>query len=68
MRREEPAAAVGELPTVTLTAAAIARGEEIERRVREDQADERQEYRRLANVGRSDGHGGTIYNGPHFRI
>jgi hypothetical protein len=68
MRREEPAAADGELPTATLTGNAVARGEEIERAIRVGQADELREMRRLANLGRPDGHGGTIFIGPRFPI
>ena len=67
-RREEPAAADGELPTVPRTANGIARGEETERHIREGQADELREIRRLANLGVPDGHGGTVFIGPQFPI
>jgi hypothetical protein len=63
---EAPAAADGELPNIQLTATAAARGEAIERQVREEMADEIAEYRRLANLGRPDGHGGQVFVGPTF--
>ena len=56
------------LPEVNLTAAATARGEEIEREVREEMAEELLENRRLTNLGSPDGHGGEIFVGPQFPI
>lgn len=47
-----------------LTATAIARGEEIERQVSEEMAEELRENRRVTNVGRPDGHGGVLFVGP----
>jgi hypothetical protein len=49
-----------------LTAAAAARGEAIAREVREGMADEVAEHRRMANLGRPDGHGGLVFIGPTF--
>jgi hypothetical protein len=67
LRMEEPAVATeGELPTIILTAAAAARGEAIAREVREGMADEIAEHRRIANLGRPDGHGGVVFIGPTF--
>ncbi len=57
----------GLLPVVNLTAAAIARCEEIEMRVREEMAEESREQRRVANAGRPDGHGGVLFVGPRFQ-
>jgi hypothetical protein len=54
----------GLLPVVNLTATAIARGEEIEREVNEEMTEESREQRRLANVGRPDGHCGLLFVGP----
>jgi hypothetical protein len=64
---EEPAVATeGELPTIILTAAAAARREAIAREVREGMADEIAEHRRIANLGRPDGHDGVVFIGPTF--
>jgi hypothetical protein len=38
----------------------------IERAVREGMVDEKQEHRRLTNLGRPDGHGDLIFTGPRF--
>jgi hypothetical protein len=56
------------LPDVraNLTAAATARGEEIEREVSKKMAEELTEHRRLTNMGRPDGHGGEIFIGPQY--
>jgi hypothetical protein len=66
----EPAATTndgdGLLPEVTLTATAIARGEAIEREVKEAMAEELREQRRLTNAGRPDCHGGVLFVGPRF--
>jgi hypothetical protein len=48
----------------SLTAADIARGEAIEREVREEMSEEVSDHRRLTNAGRPDGHGGQIFIGP----
>jgi hypothetical protein len=61
---EAPPAINGDgLPDVraNLTAAATARGAEIE-----EMAEELRENRRLTNLGRPDGHGGEIFVGPQF--
>jgi hypothetical protein len=52
---------------VNLTAAAIARGKEIERRVRKEMAEEIREERRVTDLGRPDGHGGLLFVGPQFQ-
>jgi hypothetical protein len=66
---EVPPATNGDgLPDVraNLTAAATARGDEIEREVSEEMAEELTEHRRLTNLGRPDGHGGEIFIGPQY--
>ena len=50
-----------------LTAAAIARGKEIEKRVRKEMAEEIREERRVTDLGRPDGHGGLLFVGPQFQ-
>jgi hypothetical protein len=55
------------LPAVNLTATAIARGEEIEREVSEEMAEELREHRWVTNAGRPDGHGVVIFVGPRFQ-
>jgi hypothetical protein len=55
------------LLAVNLTATDIARGEEIEREVSEEMAEELREHRRVTNAGRPDGHGGVIFVGPQFQ-
>ena len=56
----------GLLPLLNLTATAAARGEEIEREVNQAMEGELREQRRVANVGRPDGHGGVLFVGPRF--
>jgi hypothetical protein len=67
---EPPATNNGDagLPDVrgNLTAAAIARGEEIEREISEEMAEELGENRRLTNLGAPDGHGGEVFIGLRF--
>ena len=57
----------GLLPLLNLTATAAARGEEIEREVNQAMEGELREQRRVANVGRPDGHGGVLFVGPRFK-
>ncbi len=68
VRAADPPAGGDGLPDVcgNLTAAAIARGEAIEREVREEMSEEVSEHRRLTNAGRPDGHGSQIFIGPRY--
>jgi hypothetical protein len=64
---EAPPATNGDgLPDVhaNLTAAATVHGEEIEREVSDEMAEELTEHRRLTNLGRPDG--GEIFIGPRY--
>jgi hypothetical protein len=53
--------------SLSLTATAIARAENIERVLSEEMAEQLREHRGVANLKRPDGQGGVLFVGPRFQ-